>query len=246
MSIDLNITVGQLVAERPARSRIFQSLGIDFCCGGKKPLAEACAAKGLDAPTVAKMIEAAEAIAGPSGVTVSGPVVDANAMTLTALCDHIENTHHAYIKAELPRLGMMWAKIAGKHGDHHPWAVEVRDVFMGLFEEMTSHMHKEERILFPAIRAIERGQSGGTCFGSVANPIRVMEAEHDGAGDALARMRDLSANYTPPQGACPTFRAALDGLAQLEADMHQHVHKENNVLFPKAIEIERQVLTAAR
>jgi regulator of cell morphogenesis and NO signaling len=245
MTISIDTTVGQLVAERPARSRIFQSLGIDFCCGGKKPLADACAAKGLDAATVAKMIEAAEAHQGP-GATAAGPIVDASAMTLAALCDNIERTHHAYLKAELPRLGAMWTRIAAVHGEHHPWAVEVRDVFRSLAEEMDAHMVKEERVLFPAVRAMDAGQACDNCFGTVVNPIRVMEHEHDNAGAALERMRGLSSNYTPPRGACNTFRAALDGLAQLEADMHQHVHKENNVLFPKAIELERQALTAAR
>jgi regulator of cell morphogenesis and NO signaling len=245
MSISIDTTVGQLVAEKPSRSRIFQNLGIDFCCGGKKPLAEVCAAKGLDAPTVAKLLEAAESAQGV-GVTASGAVVDAGAMTLTRLCDHVETTHHAYLKAELPRLSFMWNKIAGRHGAHYPWAVEVRDEFLSLAEEMSAHMNKEERVLFPAIRDMEKGQVGGHCFGTVANPIRVMEHEHDTAGAALARMRELSSGYTPPEGACNTFRAALDGLAQLEADMHQHVHKENNVLFPKALLLEREAAVAAR
>jgi regulator of cell morphogenesis and NO signaling len=225
-------TVGQLVAQKPSRSRLFEKLGIDYCCGGKKTLADACAAKGLDPKTILAVLEVQDQ-------TAEGALVDAAAMSLSALCDHIEATHHAYLRTELPRLAFLIKKVAGVHGGEDSRLVKLNDVFTALAEEMRSHMGKEEQVLFPMIRQME-GSSGRQSFhcGSVNNPIAVMEHEHDSAGAALAKMRELTDDYTPPAHACNTYRAMLDALAQLEADMHQHVHKENNILFPKASQLE--------
>lgn len=233
----IQTTVGELVAERPSRSRVFEKLGIDYCCGGKKSLAELCEARGLDADTVLTIMLAAEAGAadGPSEPSWS-------TASLTELADHIEQTHHAYLKRELPRLGAMVRKVAAVHGDRHPWMLEVDGVFAGFAAEMQSHMMKEEQMLFPMIRSIDRGQpdTGSDCGGpGVANPIRVMEHEHDSSGEDLSRMRKLTDGFTPPSDACNTFRAMLDGLAELEADTHRHVHKENSILFPRALELEQ-------
>lgn len=232
LPITAETTVGQLVAERPARSRVFQKLGIDFCCGGKKRLAEACQAKGLDPQTVLQVLWASE-------TAQPGAEVDAATMSLTALCDHIASTHHAYLQDELPRLERMIHKVAAVHGERFPWMVEVRDVFSDFQRDLDAHLAKEEEILFPAIRAMERGEpqkmNGADSLGQA---IAGMEHEHEGAGSALEQFRRLTGHYTPPADACNTFRAALDGLAQLEADMHQHVHKENNVLFPRALALE--------
>ncbi len=220
-------TLGQLVADRPARSRVFDKLGIDFCCGGKKSLDEACRDKGLDPQSVLQVLLASEDVAaGPTG----GGLVDAARMSLTELCDHVEQTHHAYLKDELPRLHAMARKVASVHGERCPWMRDVLEIFEPFMEEMIHHMEKEEGLLFPLIRELEAGADA-----DVAGPIRAMEQEHDEAGDALARMRALTDDFTPPLGACNTFRATLDALAELESDMHQHVHKENNVLFPRAI-----------
>lgn len=224
--------VGQLVAERPARSRVFEKLGIDYCCGGKKSLEDACRDKGLDARTIAALLEASE------GAPATAEV-DPQAMSLTELADHIEQTHHAYLRRELPRLAMLVRKVAAVHGHRYPWMLEVDGVFAGFMAELDSHMMKEEQILFPIVREVERGnRSAGSHCGGLANPIRVMEHEHDSAGNALAAMRRLTDGFTPSADACNTFRAMLDGLAELERDMHQHVHKENNVLFPRALELE--------
>jgi len=231
-SIDTNTSVGELVVQRPSRSRIFQRLGIDFCCGGKKSLADACAGRGLDAASVLRVLEASEDSPTTGGVDVAG-------MGLGELCDHIETTHHAFLLGELPRLHAMITKVAAVHGDRYPWMRDVLAVYRDLMNEMLEHMGKEERVLFPAIRALE---SGGTpeavpCGGTIARPIGVMESEHESAGAALAKIRELTSQFTPPMDACNTFRAALDGLRELEADMHQHVHKENNVLFPRALRL---------
>ncbi len=236
--IDPATTVGQLVAQRPGRSRFFESIGIDYCCGGKVPLEQAVNSRGLEIEAVTALLEAADAKAqGHDAV-----LIDANAMGLAELADHIVQTHHAYLRAELPRLDQITERVYRVHGEHEPRLAEVRGAFRSLRDELTEHMMKEERILFPMIR--EMAQADGPqqfhC-GSIANPINQMEAEHEHAGDALATMRRATDDYQPPEWACNTYRAMLDGLAYLERDMHQHVHKENNVLFPKAIQLEAEL-----
>lgn len=160
-------------------------------------------------------------------------------MMLTELADHIEQTHHAYLRKELPRLEWMTEKVARVHGDKEPRLMKSREAFVALKAELEPHMMKEERILFPLIRQLEASadRSEFHC-GSVADPIRQMEHEHNQAGDALAILNESTDGYTPPEWACNTYRAMLDSLAQLERDMHQHIHKENNVLFPKTLERE--------
>jgi regulator of cell morphogenesis and NO signaling len=160
-------------------------------------------------------------------------------MSLIELAEHIEETHHAYLREELPRLDFMTEKVSRVHGDKEPRLLRVREAFVALKAELEPHMMKEERVLFPIIRELEASASRPEFHcGSVANPIRQMEHEHDQAGDALAIIREATDDFVPPEWACNTYRAMLDSLEKLEADMHQHVHKENNVLFPKAIEME--------
>jgi len=229
MSPTLETTVGQWVAQRPNLARVFEKLGIDYCCGGKQPLEQACRAKNLDPATVLAMLDAGDG--GPNTGTV-----DAAAMSLTELTDHIERTHHAYLKSELPRLAPLVDKIAARHSDKNPRLAQLANVYRGLRAEMEAHMVKEEQILFPLIRQIDRGAgNGGSACGDIANPIRVMEAEHQQAGDALAQMREMTDDFSTPAGGCNTYRAVMHSLAELEADMHRHVHKENNVLFPRAL-----------
>lgn len=226
-------TVGELVREVPNRARVFEALQIDYCCGGKVPLTEACSKRNLDVSDVVTRL--AEADGMPSDDTL----VDTNTMSLTELADHIESTHHAYLKEELPRLDMLTEKVARVHGDKDTRLLQVRAAFVALRDELIPHMMKEERILFPIVRQLE-SSTGRLEFhcGSVANPIRQMEHEHDQAGLALATLRTATDNYKVPDWACNTYRAMLDALQRLEANMHQHVHKENNVLFPRAIAME--------
>lgn len=236
--LTIQSTVGQWVADRPARARAFESMGIDYCCGGKKPLAEACAAKGLDAPTVAIMLDAI--------TSEHDADVDANAMTMTQLANHIEQTHHQYLRTELPRLRTMTAKVAAVHGDTDARLLGLAEVFAAFADELDHHMMKEEQILFPICRQLETAnQAQAFHCGSVTNPIHVMELEHDAAGDALAQMRQLTDDFTPPAHACNTWRVTLDSLAALEQDMHRHVHKENNVLFPRAATREQELLAVS-
>lgn len=227
-NMTVETTVGEIVRAVPARSRIFENLGIDYCCGGKKPLAEACRAKGLDPATVAALLAALD------GVPDRAPA-HPDAMTLSELCDHIEQVHHGYLREELPRLDFMTRKVAAVHGDHEPRLLEVRRVFEAFHAEMASHTKEEDEQVFPAIRRLASANGDKTAASALRISIAKLEADHDHAGAALARFRELTDHYAPPDWACNTFRALYDGLAQLEENTHQHVHKENNVLFPRAL-----------
>jgi len=223
-------TVGQLLVEDPSRSRVFQKYGIDFCCGGKLTLADACRRKGLDlAPVVDELLR-------PGAAPDEAPL-DPAKLTLTDLCDHIEATHHAWLRQELPRLSAMVRKVAAVHGEGYPWTRELAATFEAFAEELDAHMHKEEIVLFPVVRQLEAGTMAPIPR-LLSSPIAAMEHEHEGAGRALQRMRELSDGFTPPEEACNTFRAMLHGLQQVEEDMHLHVHKENNILFPRAAALE--------
>lgn len=228
-------SVGELVRDNPARARVFEEIKLDYCCGGKQPLDAACRARGLDTGSVIDMLNRCdEATDGLRAVE------NPDTMSLTELADHIERRHHEYLRAELPRLARLIDKVADAHGERDPRLLQLRAVFAPFAENMISHMMKEERILFPLIRALEAAAVPAVpCCGSVANPIRQMEAEHDDSGSTLAVMRELTDGFTPPAGACNTHVALLAALASLEMDTHQHVHKENNVLFPRAIALEQ-------
>ncbi len=235
----LTKTVGELVVERPSRSRVFERFSIDYCCGGRKTLADACADAGVATETVADALDAADR----SGDADAGR--NWSGATLSELIDHIVSTHHTYLRRELPRLSDMAAKVVNAHSDRHEWVKECREVFGGLRGELESHMLKEEQVLFPMIRRLEaEGVSPSGSCGGLDGPIGVMEHEHDNAGNALARLRTLSNGFTPPDDACNTFRAWLDGLSDLEADLHEHIHKENNILFPRAQELESSTTRA--
>jgi regulator of cell morphogenesis and NO signaling len=224
-------TVGQLVAERPERARVFERLGIDYCCGGRKPLEDVCAQRGLDPERVRAELNAADA--GPA--RSDGP--DWNTAPLSQLADNIQNTHHALMRAELPRAEALVKKVARAHGERHPELVELDRAFGPFAAEMSSHMVKEESVLFPWIRGLESGRAGQPGM-QLSQPVRCLMADHDQAGQALQRMRELTGGFTPPADACGSYRVMLSTLAEIEADMHTHVHKENNILFPRALSLE--------
>jgi regulator of cell morphogenesis and NO signaling len=227
MTLDLNMTVGQLVAERSGRARIFERLGIDYCCGGRVPLARACTAKGLDAESVLRELEACDRQAGATATDEWLP------SSMAELADYIVATHHAFLRRELPRLTALAGKVADAHGERRPELRELRDVLSALREELEAHSEEEERVVFPRIKRME-ADAGRSRLApdDVSGMIRDLEREHEGAGASLARMRDLTGGYAQPADACNTYRALLGGLAELELDMHQHVHRENNILFP--------------
>ncbi len=222
--------VGDIAALNPAVARVLESAGIDYCCSGRTTLACACASKGVDADQLLAQIEHARQGASPAERTWT----DA---TMTELADHIQETHHAFVRAELPRLVAMARKVDSAHGARRPELAELAAIVADLEREMTSHMQKEEQVLFPALRTMEAGCPGpGASFGWIADgPIRCMMQEHDHAGRALERMRQLTGGYRLPPGACTTYQVLFQGLAAFEANLHEHVHKENNILFPQAL-----------
>jgi regulator of cell morphogenesis and NO signaling len=217
--------IGEIVAARPVLARLFEELHIDYCCGGKQTLAFAAASRGLSVETVVAMLqEAAAALA-------AGPTeVDAANLSLGELADHIEQTHHHYLKEELPRLLEMADRVATKHGWRDPRLAPLAATVGELATEMMSHMAKEEKILFPLVRNLEKGAQT-----DLSGPILQMEAEHIGASELTAKLRMLTDGFTPDADACNTHRALLAGLAEFETDLQRHVHKENNVLFPRAL-----------
>jgi regulator of cell morphogenesis and NO signaling len=239
-AISVQETVGEVAMRHPALLRVFEQAGVDYCCGGKKTLAEVCHDKGLDPQTFLTTLEHAAPASDGDGL------VDAAAMSLTELADHIERTHHDYLREELPRLNMLTETVVSVHGADDGRLRQVRQTFLALAGHLSHHMMKEEQILFPMIRRLEASDSLPEFFcGSIANPIHQMEVEHHDAGGALAEMRTLTDEYTPPTWACTTYRAMLDALAQLEQDMHLHVHKEDNVLYPRAVKLEAELAERA-
>jgi regulator of cell morphogenesis and NO signaling len=230
-------TVGEIAAATPAAVSVFEKYRIDYCCGGHRPLAQACQERDVSAAAVLAEVEERTHRAAPDR--------DWTGASLTELIGHIVGTHHRYLNAELPVLEARLAKVLDAHGAKHSAALgPLQSVFTSLKGELEMHLRKEEAILFPAIEELDAAREDGRTpeplpFGTVRNPIRMMELEHDGAGQALAAMRQITQGFTPPDDACVTFRALYTGLEELEGDLHVHIHLENNILFPKAVELER-------
>ena len=216
--------LADLVTADPSLARELERRGLDYCCGGRRTLADACVTRGLDADAVAQELVAA------SGWQ---PVEAWTTMDALQLVDHIEASHHRYLWEELPRLTALMDKVRGVHGRRHPELQEVARCLEELRADLEPHMLKEERVLFPMIRELATaGSPPAFACGSIRNPISVMMAEHDRAGELLERLRQLTDEYEPPADACSSYNALYVGLAELEADTHLHIHKENNVLFP--------------
>jgi regulator of cell morphogenesis and NO signaling len=225
----MDLTVGSLAAQYPAATRIFERLGIDYCCGGSVPLADACSAKGVEWTAVLSEAEA-------GGSQKAG--TDWQTAPLPELIEHIVSAHHVYLRTNLPRIEALLGKVRAAHSRNHGEMLErVSPIFEALKDELLSHLDKEEQILFPMIRQLAAGrpQAAHSHCGSVSNPIRVMLMEHDSAGDALAALRSATSDYRLPEDACNTFKALYFELSELEKDLHQHIHLENNILFPRAI-----------
>lgn len=229
-----SVTVGELVAQEPLRAQVFDQVGIDFCCGGKVSLEEACKKKNLSVADVVSKLKACDSQSLPEKSNwVAASVAD--------LADHIETTHHQYLKKELPRLQALAEKVARVHGERAPEMVQLEKVFSRMKEEIEAHTMKEEMVLFPYIRTLDSEDSiTAPPFGTVANPIRCMESEHEEAGQALFEMRKLTNEYTPPEDACGSWKALLGGLAHLDRDLRTHIHKESSILFPKALLLEEK------
>ncbi|MBX9952277.1 MAG: iron-sulfur cluster repair di-iron protein [Candidatus Obscuribacterales bacterium] len=230
-SITGETSLGDIVAMHPGCSCLLEEFGIDYCCGGKTTLAEACEKKGLDFDEFRWKLEVAARVN-------SNGERDWTQASLKELTQHILASYHNPLRLELSRIQALSEKVARMHGRKHPEMLEVQDLFARFKEEQEMHMQKEELILFPSICAIEARKethSGGVT--GLERPIDVMIREHDEAGSDLLRMRNLTNSFTPPSDACNSYKLLLHSLAQLESDMHQHVHKENNILFPRALQL---------
>ncbi len=229
-------TVREIALEQPAAIRVFEKFGIDYCCGGRKPLAQACAEHALEpAAVLAAICDATQT-----------PVPDTNdwrVASLESLCRHIVSAHHGYVRSEISRFWFLAQKVVSRHGETHPELLRIQQLVRELGEDLVQHLGKEEAVLFPYITNLERnlascGPPSLGCFGNIRNPIHVMMADHDAAGAMMAQIRVLSSDFTAPDGACPTYRGFYQALSEFERDLHQHVHLENNILFPRAIELE--------
>jgi regulator of cell morphogenesis and NO signaling len=237
MTLTITKTVRDYAIETPQTIPVFEKLGIDFCCGGNRPLEEACASANLDLDQVLQSLETA--IAEPSRPSDR----ELKSGSLAELISHIVRTHHAYVRTQIPEVEHLLEKVHSKHGENHPELTTIHSTFHGLGQELTMHMMKEENVLFPYIERMEEAVLQHEPilpppFGTVANPVRMMEHEHEDAGAALRTLRATSQDYTPPADACTSFRALYTALVNFEKDLHQHIHLENNVLFPRALAME--------
>jgi regulator of cell morphogenesis and NO signaling len=240
--IDNTKTVREIALEQPSSIRVFERFGIDYCCGGRKPLTEACATSQLDVDEVLAALESAAGSDAPSTVAWEHA-------SLAQLIEHIVATHHSYVKRELPRLAVLAQKVVNRHGNTHIHLLVIQKALAQLDDELRHHLAKEENILFPYVAGLEAALASGSaypdaCFGAVANPIAMMTSEHEAAGALLAEIQRLSDNFTTPIGACPTYHAFYDGLKEFQQDLHQHIHLENNILFPRAIALESSAVGA--
>ena len=237
--IDLaTMTVRDIALASPATTRVFEEYKIDFCCGGRKSLDEACSLAGVSATDVSEKLK----------TILEAPPLDfePEKLGISELVSYILDKHHEFTRTEMLHLGGLMEKVVWKHGDKHPELHELKENFQLLTSDLISHMRKEEMVLFPYIQDITRASSRGLTpllppFGTVANPVHRMQYEHDEAGNILKKMRELTKDYALPDGSCPTFTALYVGLDALEKDLHQHIHLENNVLFPLAQEMENAV-----
>ncbi len=233
-TINPSRTVAEILLENPSRASVFERHRIDYCCNGKRTLQEACVRRGIDVEAVlddlAPIGEAADQVALCPGCAE---------LSCAELVGHIVDVHHALLRRELPRLMMLAEKVARVHGDHAPQCVGIRDVFAGLRDELELHIQKEEEILFPFVVKLEQGIDSP--FPTVGRPIGCMEHEHADAGVALDKLRELTNGYEPPMDACNSWRVLYHGLAELERDLHQHIHEENNILFPRALAMEAAI-----
>ena len=224
-------SLGELVLERPGRSAALERFGLDYCCGGSARLDQACARKGVELREVVAALETADA--GPD-------LEDAAWMeSLDSAIRHIMDTHHAYTREALPRIQRLAKKVARVHGDEDPRLAELEVIFDAFATETLAHLDKEERILFPMIRALSEGRRW-SMPPTVQYPIACMLQEHEHHGARLDEFRRLTDGYRPPEAACGSWRALLEALRELEEDLHRHIHKENSFLFPSAVELEKR------
>ena len=231
-------TVGEIAAKDIRKAEVFRKFGIDFCCGGKKSLKQACEEKGVELTAVETALETV--------VKESRPVDNYDRWSPDFLADYIFNRHHQYYYTEAPVIAELLAKVVGHHGGKYPELEQVHRLYLTLSQELNAHFAKEEKVLFPFIKALVAAKQTSNTEAlrkqfSVAGPIQMMEADHDAAGTLLAEISEVTNQYSAPQGACNSFQFLYRKLKELEDDLHQHIHLENNILFPKALSLEKEL-----
>jgi regulator of cell morphogenesis and NO signaling len=236
MEFNSETKVKEIALSNPGAKRILEEAGVDYCCGGGKSLHDACAHSDVSPEEVLNRLRENKEQVGPEDTNWTSAL-------LSELTRHIVGKHHRYVREAIPRVRGLLVKVKGKHGENHPEIAEIENLFFDLAHEMTMHMQKEEMILFPYIEALERSAEGNETleppfFQTVRNPIHAMMQEHDAAGELVKQIRKASSEYTAPSDACPSYKTLYQDLREFEADLHQHVHLENNILFPRAVELE--------
>lgn len=242
MEITKKSNIGALVAQNYKTANVFKKSGIDFCCNGNRTIEDACNQKKIN---VDELIQSLQNVAQ---INNSADGINFNSWPLDLLADYIEKKHHRFVESKILEITPFLNKIVKVHGPQHPELNEVQLLFQGCVDELTVHMKKEELVLFPFIRKLELAKQNGTPvnaqFGSVKNPIQNMMNEHTAEGERFRKIAELTNNYTPPQDACNTYKVTFSLLNEFEDDLHQHIHLENNILFPKAIDIEKKFVSA--
>jgi len=233
-------TIGELVASDFRKAEVFGKFGLDFCCGGKKTLKEACEKEGIDEKEVKDELD--KITDRPKDNQH-----DFNSWGLDFLTDYIINIHHKYVKESVSMLYQYSDKVANRHGSNHPEVIKIAQLFEEIAAELKPHMEKEENILFPYIKKLavakrENNKIENSAFGSVKNPINMMMTEHENVGEIMDEVHTLSNNFTPPEDACSSYQVLYSKLHEFENDLHKHIHLENNILFPKAIQLEKELL----
>jgi regulator of cell morphogenesis and NO signaling len=235
MNIQKDSKIGEIVANNFHTAHVFESLGIDFCCGGKKSINEACVAKGIDPDFVVNEIYKAD--------QVNGTATHFSKWDVDFLIDYIVNNHHLYVLTSVPTIEHHLQKVIAAHGEKNPQIAKIDSVFSSLKDELFEHMIKEERMLFPYIKKMNFAYKNSIeiptpPFGKLSDPVKVMEDEHAAAGNMMAQINKLAGGYAVPEKACGTYKLLYNELKDFEADLHMHVHLENNILFPKAADLE--------
>ena len=242
MLLDATKTVREFAIENSSATRVFERLKIDYCCGGNQPLKDACGEKGLNLDEVLQLLQQADQ------TKIDSETTNVESLPLATLVNLIVEKHHVFTRTELERLTTLLEKVCSAHGQNHPELLDIRSHFQTLRAELEPHMMKEERILFPYITRLETAFAENqpppfAPFGHVQNPIAAMMREHDAAGEILKTIRELSINFATPEDACISYQTLYMALEELEADLHQHIHLENNILFPKSLELEQKAVT---
>jgi regulator of cell morphogenesis and NO signaling len=239
MMVQKENKIGEVVAQNFHAAKVFESYGLDFCCGGKKTIGEACNEKGIDSDLLINELN--------NSAEKKENTNNCSSWKADILADYIVNRHHTYVHKAIPSIEQRLAKVSGKHGERHPELNIVAAVFSVLKDDLLIHMAKEEKMLFPFIKQLGSAEQDNlkintAPFGTINNPIKVMESEHDNAGNLMKEISRLTNGFTPPEDACSGFRVLYSELKEFEEDLYKHIHLENNVLFPKANELETRLL----